>query len=81
LDAKVTQKVCDLEDGRVAVTAINWKSGQGTTQNDLCAVHASMLAKNGHTPRRGRKAGTITPKPVTRRPRKKVAARKRPVKK
>jgi hypothetical protein len=66
MDATVKTRVCDLEDGRPAVTAISWKGGQGTVQNDLCREHASMLSRNGHTPRRGRKPGS-TSKPTTRK--------------
>jgi hypothetical protein len=58
LEANVKQRVCDLEDGKIAVTAINWKGSRGTVQSDLCAEHMSMLAKNGHAPKRGRQAGT-----------------------
>src|SRR5437867_873688 len=75
IEATVKARVCDLEDGRPAVTAINWKGGQGTVQNDLCQVHASMLARNGHAPRRGRQTGTAVGRRTTRR----TAAKKRTV--
>jgi hypothetical protein len=78
---KVDMRVCDLEDGKPAVTAINWNGGQGTVQNDLCADHASILAKNGHRPRRGRQPGTVI-KPQARKTRKKATTtRKRTTRK
>ncbi len=79
MEATVRTKVCDLECGKPAVIAINWKGGQGTVQNDLCAQHASMLAKNGHTPRRGRQAGSkvVSQKPATKKVARKPIAKTR----
>src|SRR4051812_33496711 len=73
MEATVRTTVCDLGDDQPAVRAINWQSGQGMIQNDLCAEHISMLKKNGHAPRRGRKPATTL--------KLKTAERKAPVKK
>jgi hypothetical protein len=78
MEATVQARVCDLECGRPAVSAINWKGSQGTIQNDLCKEHLGMLARNGHAPRRGRQPGAkATTKKTTRRksPAKKVAVK------